>query len=279
VNQSDKANALQAFYDADAQGYFEHRWNRNVVTRADYAITRDILMSQLAPAPGARLLEIGCGPGTWTEVVISRGAVVTALDISEGMLSEARRRVEAGRARFIRADFATWLPEEGELFDGAYSVRVFEHIAEKREALRRLRALLRPGARAVIITKTVPSVWNGRVRIMRTLRGPSGKKGLTGVGSERFWMERAAPWKLARLMNDAGFIKVGVTPVVFRPPFFRGGESEYPLISDEAAPGLLRLHHRMSLGVLKLPGWMRVAKTLGSESYAAWGVVPGGAAS
>ena len=279
MNQSDKASAIQAFYDADAHGYFEHRWNRNVVTRADYAITREILMSLMKPPPGARLLEIGCGPGTWTEIVISRGAVVTALDISEGMLAEARSRVDERQARFVRADFATWSPEDGEMFDGAYSVRVFEHIAEKREALRRLRALLRPGARAVIITKTVPSVWNGRVRIMRTLRGLSGKRKLAGAGAEGFWMERVTPWQLARLMTDAGFVKVGVTPVVFRPPFFRGGESEYPLISDGAAPGLLRWHNRLALEVMKLPGWLRVAKTLGSESYAAWGVVPGGAAS
>jgi SAM-dependent methyltransferase len=45
--------------------------------------------------PGARLLDLGCGPGADAEALAARGAAVTAIDCSPAMASEARRRIQA----------------------------------------------------------------------------------------------------------------------------------------------------------------------------------------
>jgi demethylmenaquinone methyltransferase/2-methoxy-6-polyprenyl-1,4-benzoquinol methylase len=45
------------------------------------------------PAPGANVLEIGCGTGAVTERLIGRGARVTALDQNPEMLERARERL------------------------------------------------------------------------------------------------------------------------------------------------------------------------------------------
>ena len=271
-------DSLQAFYDADAAGYFTHRWDRNIVTRADFAATRDILLETLRPQPEQRLLEIGCGPGSWTGLTSARCVAVTALDLSAEMLAEARRRVTAANVTFVRADFATWEPAADTRFDGAYSVRVFEHLPDKTAALRRLRSLLLPGGRVVIITKTAPSIWNGRVRMMQALRRLMGRPdpGRAGGKIENFWMQRATPWQLAKMLRQSGFVNVGVAPVIFRPPVFRGGESEYPLIGERLAAPLLRWHGRLAVATLRWPAWLRLVATLGSETYVAWGMVPGG---
>ena len=42
--------------------------------------------------PGMRVLDVGCGPGTLTAAAAERGAVVTGVDLADGMLAEARRR-------------------------------------------------------------------------------------------------------------------------------------------------------------------------------------------
>jgi len=47
-----------------------------------------------APAPGARVLEIGCGTGADTEFLAKLGARIVACDPSEEMLSRTRRRLE-----------------------------------------------------------------------------------------------------------------------------------------------------------------------------------------
>jgi len=47
-----------------------------------------------AAAPGVQVLEIGCGPGTLASLLASRGANVAAIDSSEEMLQEAKRKIE-----------------------------------------------------------------------------------------------------------------------------------------------------------------------------------------
>ena len=48
-----------------------------------------------APAPGARVLEVGCGTGAVTARIVARGGSVTALDQNAAMLEQARRRLGA----------------------------------------------------------------------------------------------------------------------------------------------------------------------------------------
>ncbi|MCA9513279.1 MAG: class I SAM-dependent methyltransferase, partial [Myxococcales bacterium] len=75
-----------------------------------------------APAPGARVLEVGCGTGAVTERLLARGAVVTALDASAEMMERARARVGEG-AR------VEWLERTASEIDalppGAYDAVVF----------------------------------------------------------------------------------------------------------------------------------------------------------
>src|SRR5215212_2646051 len=56
--------------------------------------------------PGDRILELGCGDGALSCMLASEGFDVTGVDISRGMIEEARRRAvrESSRARFEVAD-------------------------------------------------------------------------------------------------------------------------------------------------------------------------------
>ena len=45
--------------------------------------------------PGDRVLELGCGDGALSCVLASEGFEVTGVDISKGMIEEARRRVRS----------------------------------------------------------------------------------------------------------------------------------------------------------------------------------------
>jgi ubiquinone/menaquinone biosynthesis C-methylase UbiE len=121
--------------------------------------TRDILRRRalvrdaLAAAPGERILDVGCGPGFYTEellpVVGDAGAIV-GIDSSPSMLAVAASRV-AGHANvtFHEAD-ATLLPVEDGYFDAAFSVQVIEYVADADRALAEIYRALRPGGRAVV---------------------------------------------------------------------------------------------------------------------------------
>ena len=52
---------------------------------------------------GARVLEVACGTGSHSKILVGRGYEVTGVDLSEDMLRIARRKV-TGNARFLRGD-------------------------------------------------------------------------------------------------------------------------------------------------------------------------------
>jgi demethylmenaquinone methyltransferase/2-methoxy-6-polyprenyl-1,4-benzoquinol methylase len=61
--------------------------------------------------PTGRVLELACGPGTWTAQLLRRATSVTAVDASPEMLAIASARVADDRVRFVRADVFSWTPD------------------------------------------------------------------------------------------------------------------------------------------------------------------------
>src|SRR6186997_1923920 len=74
----------------------------------------------LDPAPGWRWLDVGCGNGAFTELVIERSAPasVIGIDPSEAQLAFARTRPGAKRAEFHQGN-AMSLPFGDDAFDAA----------------------------------------------------------------------------------------------------------------------------------------------------------------
>jgi len=61
--------------------------------------------------PAGHVLELACGPGTWTERLLGHATSVTAVDAAPEMLAIARARVGGERVRFIQADLFAWAPD------------------------------------------------------------------------------------------------------------------------------------------------------------------------
>lgn len=78
---------------------------------------------------GARVLEIGCGPGTLARAMAGRGAVVLGLDRSATAIRQAKAlstsEIEAGRLAFRQGSIGDFALAPGEApFDLAVAVRV-----------------------------------------------------------------------------------------------------------------------------------------------------------
>ena len=97
----------------------------------------------LAPGPGERILDVGCGDGALTERIAAAGARVVGIDASSSM-------VEAARARGLDAHLgdAAELAFDGE-FDAVFSNAALHWVRDaERAALGMARALV-PGGRLV----------------------------------------------------------------------------------------------------------------------------------
>jgi SAM-dependent methyltransferase len=117
----------------------------------------DEALRVLAPTPGERILDIGCGCGQSSLQIAERvgpSGEVVGLDISAPMLAVARSRIPAaggGRVSFVEGDAQT--ADLGpETFDAAYSRFGWMFFGDPTAAFDNIRRALKPGGRLAMVT-------------------------------------------------------------------------------------------------------------------------------
>jgi SAM-dependent methyltransferase len=98
---------------------------------------------------GRRILDAGCGSGPLFAALRDRGAIVTGIDKSTGMLELARRRLGAD-ADLRVADLAGPLPFPDGAFDDVIASLVLHYLEDWGPALTELRRVLTPGGRLIV---------------------------------------------------------------------------------------------------------------------------------
>jgi SAM-dependent methyltransferase len=106
-------------------------------------------------APGARILDVGCGTGATTRALCRFGPVV-GLDIGP----EALRRARARGLAVARASAAR-LPVRPASFDLVVALDVLEHLDDDVAAAREMLAALRPRGRLLVTVPAYPFLWSG----------------------------------------------------------------------------------------------------------------------
>jgi len=101
----------EEFFDGHAPIYEQNVFTRNTLVEVDF------LVEVLGLGEEAALLDLGCGTGRHSVELARRGFRVTGVDLSQGMLTEARRSAErAGvTVEWRKGDAGTFRP--GGLFD------------------------------------------------------------------------------------------------------------------------------------------------------------------
>lgn len=128
---SEEFSTIEAYYDTLAESYAENIAESPTRTHLDWPAVRSLL-----PAVGGkRVLDAGCGPGTYAGWLAERGADVVGVDVSEEMVEVAEREF-GDVADFRRADIDDSLDfaDDGS-FDVVLCQLTFSHLPDVRPAL------------------------------------------------------------------------------------------------------------------------------------------------
>src|SRR6266536_2208529 len=106
----------------------------------------EIFLDWLAPPQGLRWIDVGCGSGAFTELLVQRCAPAEALGIdpSEAQLAFARARPMAHGAEFVLGD-AMALPFASGRFDAAVMALVIFFVPDPAKGVAEMARVVRPG--------------------------------------------------------------------------------------------------------------------------------------
>ena len=129
--------AHKLFSDGEAYERLMGRWSR---------LIGESFLDWLALPNGLRCLDVGCGNGAFTEVLMARGAPagVVGLDPSDGQIAFAREQAGAKTAEFHVGD-AQALPFGDDSFDAALMALVISFVPDPAKAVAEMARVVRPG--------------------------------------------------------------------------------------------------------------------------------------
>jgi cyclopropane-fatty-acyl-phospholipid synthase len=157
----------------------------------------ELVCTKLGLQPGERVLDVGCGWGSFARHAAARhGVSVVGITLSEPQAETARRRAaEAGMADKVDIRVQDWRELGGEQFDAIASIGMVEHVGDDSidDYAVRLRELLAPTGRLLN---------HGIARL--TLGDPRG-----GPFTQRYVFPDGAPLPLSRMA--LAFERAGLT--------------------------------------------------------------------
>lgn len=145
--------------------------------------------------PKGLAIEVGCGTGAITPVLLNRGLEVTVGDISLKLAQETAQRFQVTG---IECD-ATQIPLPDQSFNLIVSSEVVEHVPDPTKALREMARITAPGGHVII---TSPN------KLWYPLLWLSVKLGARKFAGNEVWLW---PWEAAGILRQAGLEVVQIS--------------------------------------------------------------------
>lgn len=133
-------------------------WDRCAATYANdfeqlTGLGAEAILDAAGVEHGSRLLDVGCGPGAVIAAALTRGATVSAVDLSAAMVDQARSRFPSCDTR---VSDATQLPFADASFDAVTFGFSLHHMSQPHAALSEAHRVLRPGGAVAVTVWAAP---------------------------------------------------------------------------------------------------------------------------
>ena len=203
----DEIAGVRAVYDPSAADY-DQRW-RNYLEA-----TLGAALDSIALDGGEWVLDLACGTGALEARLLDGwpGLTIVGIDLSRGMLDQARAGHRAGVVGWVQAN-ASRLPIPDRSFDRVVCANSLHHFRTPARALLEAHRVLRPGGQFVLVdwsadfvTTRMLGYWlrwadpsHQRTWTLRACRSLLERSGFEEIETRRFKIDRL--WGLMRLVG------------------------------------------------------------------------------
>lgn len=221
ANATARRSSAQPTADARESLFERYAWLyiffRERLFRDDTERFVEALWPMGSPQVGARLVELGCGPGFYSCALAARfpQLAVVGIDRSANQLEWARtkaREAALGNCRF-EADNVLRLSHDDDTFDALIAARLLTVLPDRERGLAEMHRVLQPGGRCVIaepryaIWASLPLVamWliAGVTGMNNGFREPSRATVLSSSAFEALFATQ--PWASVRIWQDGRY--------------------------------------------------------------------------
>lgn len=223
---------MREFYNKKAKnisdkGYEYARWFGSERKQRQYRHSVQSLLYHMRNIDFKNCLEVGCGPGTWTKLLLKKypHTTFTCLDISKEMIRQfkenipERKRVKTLVDNFLDHGF------KKEQFDLIFCSRAIEYIPHKVAVIKKFYSLLRDGGKGIIVSSpphpaffALKKMFGKKVNVQHT--------------------KRISVRNIVYVLRKTGFRNVKAYPILF---------SDFFLVPNQI---LFRMLHKKEWGLL-----------------------------
>jgi ubiquinone/menaquinone biosynthesis C-methylase UbiE len=233
---------MSSTYNARSATAYEHfmgRWSRQLSRRfVEFAGISD----------GERILDVGCGTGSLTRVVLESADVksIAGVDLAEVYLESARQTIRDPRVDFKIGD-ATSLPFADKSFDLALAMLVLHFVPDGKKAVSEMRRVVRSGG---VVAATV---WDslGGMPAQRLFWDAAATLGIADgeVLRDFYFRPMTRPNEMHAAWSEAGLRSVEQSSITIRFEYENFSDYWLPIAAGEAALGKLRSASRPNKGL------------------------------
>lgn len=197
-------------YDAIGPGYYDDVFRRNAGVQSKWHHLKFAHVRRQLPPGCARLLDIGCGPGTFIGT-LPQTMDCTGTDLAKAQIDYANSEYDGSAHRFVCVKEGA-LPFDEASFDAVTLIELIEHLPRTviegllRDALR----VLKPGGKVIMTTPNYASLWPLLEKIVNA-KAP--------VTYEDQHISFFTPGRLRTLLGGLGFARIQVSSFQGAAPF------------------------------------------------------------
>jgi len=193
-----------ALFDKEAINY--DNWYETKIGKHVDRVETDCAFNLFQVKPGMHILDVGCGTGNFSLKLAQKGASVVGIDISEKMLTIARKRAmqEEVSIEFKKMDSLN-LQFPDNYFDGVFSMATIEFISDSRKMIAEMFRVCNKGGPILVGTINRESDWG------RLYQDPEFQKNVPVFKNADF----KSPEDLSKIKEDS---LIGSKECLFLPP-------------------------------------------------------------